>query len=180
MPLARIIFVVGMACITGCTTGRLRQRTINQGSSLPEMQYQQVLGNLALFATNPSALPWHVNLREGTTQITDAASAGALVALVGPPATFPQAFGSRTIVAQWGMLRCRRRWTWSTTERPMRLARISAPHDAGETSSATGSTHNPMPVSNARLGNSNGASTGLPSMKFSHRLGDGPPRSAAK
>ena len=71
MRLARIILVVGLACATGCTTGRLRQRTINQGSTLPELQYQQVLDNLAQFATNPSALPWHVNLREGTTQVTD-------------------------------------------------------------------------------------------------------------
>ena len=64
---------------------------------------QQVLNNLALFAVNPAALPWHINLREGTTQITDSASAGAAVDL-GPPAeTLPQLFGSRTVVVQWGM-----------------------------------------------------------------------------
>ena len=76
MRVARIIFIIGLACVTGCTTGRLRQRTINQGSTLPELQYQQVLDNLARFATNPSALPWHVNLREGTTQITDSTLRG--------------------------------------------------------------------------------------------------------
>ena len=100
---AWIIFIIGLACVTGCTTGRLRQRTINQGSTLPELQYQQVLDNLAQFATNPSALPWHVNLREGTTQITDSISGGAAMDL-GPPVTwFPQLLGSRTAVAQWGM-----------------------------------------------------------------------------
>jgi hypothetical protein len=103
MRLARIILILGLACTLGCTAGRLRQRTINQGSTLPEMQYQQVLGNLALFATNLSALPWHVNLREGTTQITDSATAGALVDLGPPAVTQPQIFGSRTAVAQWGM-----------------------------------------------------------------------------
>ena len=103
MRLARFIFIVGLACVTGCTTGRLRQRTINQGSTLPELQYQQVLDNLAQFATNPSALPWHVNLREGTTQITDSISGGAALD-IGPPVTwFPQLLGSRTAVAQWGM-----------------------------------------------------------------------------
>ncbi len=103
MRLARIIFIIGLAALTGCTTGRLRQRTINQGSTLPELQYQQVLDNLAQFATNPSALPWHVNLREGTTQITDSISGGAALDL-GPPVTwFPQLLGSRTAVAQWGM-----------------------------------------------------------------------------
>jgi hypothetical protein len=100
---ARIIFIIGLACATGCTTGRLRQRTINQGSTLPELQYQQVLDNLARFATNPAGLPWHVNLREGTTQITDSLSGGAAVD-IGPPVTwFPQLFGSRTAVAQWGV-----------------------------------------------------------------------------
>src|SRR3954452_6406987 len=103
MRLARISFVIGLACVTGCTTGRLRQRTINQGSTLPELQYQQVLDNLARFATNPAGLPWHVNLREGTTQITDSLSGGAALD-IGPPVTwFPQLLGSRTAVAQWGM-----------------------------------------------------------------------------
>src|SRR3954454_2695363 len=103
MRLAPILFIVGFASVAGCTTARLRQRTINQGSTLPELQYQQVLGNLALFATNPSALPWHVNLREGTTQLTDSVSAGAAVDLAPPVTWFPQLFGSRTAVAQWGM-----------------------------------------------------------------------------
>ena len=76
---------------------------MNQASTLPELQYQQVLNNLALFADNPAALPWQVNFREGTTQVTDSGSGGAAVDL-GPPAeTLPQIFGSRTIVAQWGM-----------------------------------------------------------------------------
>ena len=96
-------FIVGLACVTGCTTGRLRQRTINQGGTLPELQYQQVLDNLAQFAAQPASLPWHVNLREGTSQVTDSLSGGAAVDL-GPPVTwFPQLFGSRTAVAQWGM-----------------------------------------------------------------------------
>ncbi len=103
MRVAQIFFVVGLLCLSGCMANRLRQRTINQGSTLTEMQYQQVLGNLALFSDNPAALPWHVNLREGTTQITDSASGGALVALGPPAVTQPELYGSRTAVAQWGM-----------------------------------------------------------------------------
>src|SRR3954452_2929207 len=99
---ARIIFIIGLTCATGCTTGRLRQRTINQGSTLPELQYQQVLDNLALFARRPGSLPWHVTLREGTTQITDSLSGGALVDVT-DGSFLPQLFGSRTAVAQWGM-----------------------------------------------------------------------------
>ncbi len=77
MRLVRIGFVIGVAFLTGCTSGRLRQRTINQAGTLPELQYQQVLDNLAQFAANPAALPWHVNLREGTSQVTDSLSGGA-------------------------------------------------------------------------------------------------------
>jgi hypothetical protein len=103
MRCVRVVLLIVVCCLTGCTSGRLRQRTINQGSTLPELQYQQVLDNLARFAANPATLPWHVNLREGTTQVTDSVSAGALVDL-GPPAiTEPQVFGSRTAVGQWGV-----------------------------------------------------------------------------
>lgn len=103
MRAACILLIFAVVCTAGCTAGRLRQRTINQCSTLPELEYQQVLGNLAMFVRNPSALPWHVNLREGTTQITDSGTAGALVDLGPPAVTQPQIFGSRTAVAQWGM-----------------------------------------------------------------------------
>ena len=53
--------------------------------------------------TNPASLPWHINLREGTSQVTDSLSGGAALD-TGPPVTwFPQLLGSRTAVAQWGM-----------------------------------------------------------------------------
>ncbi len=98
-----LILALAILLLPGCTAGRLRQRTIHQASTLPELQYQQVLNNLALFAANPAALPWHVNLREGTTQVTDSISGGAALDN-GPPTTwFPQLLGSRTAVAQWGM-----------------------------------------------------------------------------
>ena len=102
MRFVRVALLLALVALAGCTTARLRQRTTNQGSTLPELQYQQVLDNLAQFTGNPSALPWHMNLREGTTQITDSVSGGALVNL-GEAATEPQLFGSRTAVAQWGM-----------------------------------------------------------------------------
>jgi hypothetical protein len=88
---------------SGCIAARLGQRAMRQAGTLPELQYRQVLDNLAMFVDNPSALPWHVNFREGTTQVTDSGSAGAAVD-IGPPAnTLPQLFGSRTVVVQWGM-----------------------------------------------------------------------------
>lgn len=101
---AGIILLISLCCATGCTSMRLRQRTVNQASTLSELQYQQVLNNLAQFAVNPTVLPLHVNLREGTTQVTDSLSGGSLVDLGPPAVSQPQLFGSRTVVAQWGML----------------------------------------------------------------------------
>lgn len=97
-----IFALAALALSAGCTSERLRQRTVNQAGTLHELQYQQVLDNLALFSVNPAALPWHINLREGTTQVTDSATVGAAVDLGPPTETLPQIFGSRTAVSQWG------------------------------------------------------------------------------
>jgi len=100
----RPLALVGLAFLLGgCTANRLRHHTIKQGNTLVDLQYQQVLDNLALFSSNPAAIPWHMNLKEGTTQITDSASGGAAVDIGPPSDTLPQLFGSRTIVGQWGM-----------------------------------------------------------------------------
>src|SRR4051794_41498872 len=94
-----LVILLGLACLTGCTSGRLRQRTINQGGTLPELQYQQVLDNLARFAASPDSLPWHVNLREGTTQVTDSISGGS-APNPGPPGTvFPPLLRPTTAAA---------------------------------------------------------------------------------
>jgi hypothetical protein len=92
-----------LAFVSGCTATRLRHRTAHLGATLPDLQYQQILDNLAQFSDNPGAMPWHVNLREGTTQVTDSLSGGAAVDLGPPTDWLPQLFGSRTVVAQWGM-----------------------------------------------------------------------------
>lgn len=98
-----LLLAPALAGSSGCIAHRLGQRAMNQANTLPDLHYQQVLDNLARFVDNPAGLPWHVNFREGTTQITDSGSAGAAVDL-GPPAeTLPQLFGSRTVVVQWGM-----------------------------------------------------------------------------
>jgi hypothetical protein len=103
IQIAALAVVLALAGSSVCIANRLGQCTMSQANTLPDLQHQQVLDNLARFADNPSALPWHVNFREGTTQITDSGSAGAAVDL-GPPAeTLPQLFGSRTVVVQWGM-----------------------------------------------------------------------------
>jgi hypothetical protein len=102
---------------TGCIANRLGQRAMNQANTPPQLHYRRVLDNLARSAHNPSALPWHVNVREGTTQVTDSGSAGAAVDLGPPAGTLPQLIGSRTVV-QWGM-------TPVMKETELRLLRIA-------------------------------------------------------
>ena len=95
--------ILAAVSLAGCTNVRLRKDTVGQASTLTDLQYQQVLANLALLSENPEALPWHVNIREGTTQITDTLSGGVAVELGPPSDSLPQLFGTRTLVAQWGM-----------------------------------------------------------------------------
>jgi hypothetical protein len=92
----------------GCTNTQLRITTVNQGSTLSDIQYQMVLRNLASFAANPSFIPWHVSIVGGTAQVADAATAHSLfIWQVAPRITNqwlnwdPGATGSRTIVQQW-------------------------------------------------------------------------------
>ena len=67
------------------------------------MQYQQVLDNLARFATQPS-LPAVARQPQGGDHPDHRLALGGAAVDIGPPVTwFPQLLGSRTAVAQWGM-----------------------------------------------------------------------------
>jgi hypothetical protein len=100
---ARIVFIIVLVPMLGCTSTRLERSTIEQAGTLTELQYQQVLNNLAMFCTNPGALPWHVNLRDGSAQIADLGSAQVILDWHRAITTHPQLLGSRTVVEQWGM-----------------------------------------------------------------------------
>jgi hypothetical protein len=55
----------------GCTHAQLARSTVNQASTLTDLQYQQVLDNIAMFVKNPYTVPWHVVPVVGTAQVTD-------------------------------------------------------------------------------------------------------------
>jgi hypothetical protein len=102
------LIVVLLMSTAGCTNTQLRISTINQGSTLADIQYQMVLRNLASFASNPSAIPWHMSITGGTAQVADAATAHSAFlsqfSAVRPDRWFewdPGVTGSRTIVQQW-------------------------------------------------------------------------------
>ncbi len=103
-------FLVGVALLisAGCTHIALQRRTVKQASTLTDLQYQQVLDNLAMFACTPDALPWHVKLKGGTVQIADQGSGGFSADIAAgaegePTRLFPAASASRGIVNQWDL-----------------------------------------------------------------------------
>jgi hypothetical protein len=96
-------------CCFGCANLQLKHTTVNQASTLTLLQYQQILDNLAMIASNPSALPWHANISTGTAQVTDNGSAAFGIAFGlydghGLRTYSPTFNAQRTIVETWGMV----------------------------------------------------------------------------
>lgn len=100
-----ILVAVSVFC-AGCTHVALERRTVKQASTLTDLQYKQVLDNLAMFACNPDALPWHVKLKGGTVQIADQGSGGFIADIAGAAGgevtrLIPSAGASRGVLNQW-------------------------------------------------------------------------------
>jgi hypothetical protein len=92
----------------GCTDTQLRKSTLDQASTLADIQYQMILRNLASFTANPSAIPWHTSIVTGTAQVADSANAHSNFIPQFSPLRGNRWFewgtgatGSRTIVEQW-------------------------------------------------------------------------------
>lgn len=66
---ALILSVV--ACQTGCTAQSLRRRTTAQTETWIDIQYRQVMENLAMVANNPDVLPCFSTLDFGTSDVSD-------------------------------------------------------------------------------------------------------------
>ncbi len=99
MALTGFLCFLLLATSSGCilTNWRLRQSVVHQGKTLTELQYQQVLDNIAMLSLDPDALPAHVNLRDGSAQIQDNGS-------ILSPSNLPTLSASRTVVEQWSMI----------------------------------------------------------------------------
>jgi hypothetical protein len=64
-------WIMVLAQISGCMSQQLRftaRRTVN---ALPDLQYQQVVDNLAKIASNPGFLPYLAVAGQGSIQVTD-------------------------------------------------------------------------------------------------------------
>ena len=61
---------------SGCAYVQLRKSTLRQASTITELQYQQVLNNLAMLSYDPFALPTMLALKNGTAQVADSGKRG--------------------------------------------------------------------------------------------------------
>ena len=92
------VMTLGAGCVF--TDWSLRRNVVTQASTLTELQYQQVLGNLAMMSLDPDAMPTHINIRDGSAQIQD----NGVISSASPATIYPSLSGSRTLVAQWTMI----------------------------------------------------------------------------
>ena len=63
------ILVLGLA--PGCMSQQLQFTTRRTVNALPDLQYQQVIDNLAKIASNPGFLPYLAVAGQGSVQVTD-------------------------------------------------------------------------------------------------------------
>lgn len=104
--------------LAGCQTHQsLRRNTVSTTSTLADLNYQQVLDNVARFVANPSTMPYFAVVNAGTVTVADQNSAGA-TATYNPTLTFAQQgggalpilslaatpSGSRTVTENWSMV----------------------------------------------------------------------------
>src|SRR5262249_31758848 len=80
--------------LAGCMTHQsLRDNTVSTTGTLTDLNYQQVLNNLAMFVANPSAMPSIAVVNAGTVTVADQKSVNAN-ATYAPTLTFDQQAGS--------------------------------------------------------------------------------------
>ncbi len=65
--------------VPGCMKDQLRYSIRRATSTLPDLQYQQVIDNLAMIADNPGYLPYLAVAGQGSVQVTDGGSSSLSV-----------------------------------------------------------------------------------------------------
>jgi hypothetical protein len=88
---------------SGCGALGLRRQAIVQGSTVADIQYQQVLDNLAAFSCNPDGLAWHIKVTGGVVQVADQGSGFLGANLGGPGALTPNLGLQRNVLNQWNV-----------------------------------------------------------------------------
>jgi hypothetical protein len=95
--------MAGLAC--GCMNQQLRFSANRTIKTLPDLQYQQVVDNLAMIAANPDFLPYLAVAGQGSVQVTDnrSSSLGLKIPLV-PQTPEDLILGaSRNVTGTWSL-----------------------------------------------------------------------------
>src|SRR5580658_9942750 len=71
-----VLFIVLLSTLSGCTHMALQKDTVRTTNTLTDLQYQQVLDNLARFHDNPDTIPSFAVATAGTVSILDTTGAG--------------------------------------------------------------------------------------------------------
>jgi hypothetical protein len=89
-----MLYLPVLLAVAGCQTHlSLRDNTLRTGATLADLNYRQVLDNLATFVANPSAMPSISVINSGTVTVADTKSVSAN-ATYAPTITFGQQAGS--------------------------------------------------------------------------------------
>jgi hypothetical protein len=112
-----VFFLASLFTLTGCQTHlSLRDNTVLTNGTLSDLNYRQVLDNIALFTVNESSMPWLGVINAGTVTVADQKSVG-LNSTYAPTVVFAQQSGagvpifnmlfnpnaSRTVTENWSM-----------------------------------------------------------------------------
>jgi hypothetical protein len=114
--------VLGAAvfALTGCNSEQLRYTTLRLSQTVPDLQEQQVIDNLARQASSPNRLPYYAVVNIGTANIVDTGGAG-LNAL-----TFQHHVGSLATVNTTASRAVTGNWTLNPMSNPDRLRAMRA------------------------------------------------------
>ncbi|HVU88190.1 MAG TPA: hypothetical protein VHD36_12800 [Pirellulales bacterium] len=99
----RLGCALALISLCGCTAARLGSRTVSQAGTLSDLQYQQVLDNLAMFSCSPDSLAWHVRVNGGLVQIADQGQGFIGANLGGPGYVAPNVGAQTNILHQWNV-----------------------------------------------------------------------------
>jgi hypothetical protein len=100
-----LVSIMLLALASGCMNQQLRFTTQRTANTLPDLQYQQVMNNLAMIAANPGFLPYLAVAGQGSIQVTDGGNSS--LSLTMAPKLFTSGiFGlgaSRNVTGTWSL-----------------------------------------------------------------------------
>ncbi len=100
-----VLVALGLGSLAGCMHDQLRYTARRTSRTLPDLQYQQVIDNLALIAANPGYLPYLAVVGQGAVQVTD--SGNSSLSLTMAPRTFTSTIlgfaATRNVTGTWSV-----------------------------------------------------------------------------